>query len=518
MAISPFARRAIALVGLGVALPALALAIIGIILSLRIAGSVENDAHRYNSYVARQVGAAYEQELMDHLRLSITAAEGAARDGASDAELRAALDAERGEFAASEFVPVERLDGFMAITVEGLPLIYAPGEGRHAGEVFAGLLLNTEGDPLPRGVGGWWVNPREFLIEHLDEVMLERLPATPRLYGGFESMRRLSIALYAPDGTVLRRLRDPGGPETAGREPFEGPFESFSIEVVETADAPVGWTRKFLTIQIAFIALMTLAIVGATAFGLRHLIRQLELAQLKSGFVSNVTHELKTPIALIRLAVETLEMRRVRSLEEGEQFIRAIGRETLRLSQLVDNILDFARLEAGQRVFRFEELDIGQVVHDTLDSFRPRFEHLGFTVQESIPEDLPTVRGDTIALTHCVLNLLDNAMKYSRERREVKVAVAVRDRFVAVSVSDRGIGIAPRDQKRIFEKFVRVDTGLVHDIKGAGLGLSLVDQIVRAHEGRVELTSTPGEGSTFTLLLPIAGERSSVEPEQRTAS
>jgi signal transduction histidine kinase len=108
-------------------------------------------------------------------------------------------------------------------------------------------------------------------------------------------------------------------------------------------------------------------------------------------------------------------------------------------------------------------------------------------------------------LQHCLLNLLDNALKYSRERREVRVAAAARDGAVTLAVTDRGIGIAPADQKQVFEKFVRVETGLVHDVKGAGLGLSLVHQIVRAHGGRVELVSNPGEGSTFTIVLPRAG-------------
>jgi signal transduction histidine kinase len=265
---------------------------------------------------------------------------------------------------------------------------------------------------------------------------------------------------------------------------------------------------------------MALAIVLATAFGLRYTVRQLELAQIKAGFVSNVTHELKTPIALIRLSVETLEMRRVQSPEETDKFLRTIGRETLRLQQLVDNILDFARLEAGQRIFRFETLDVVEIVRDTVESFRPRLEHLGFQLDVRVPESLPPVRGDAVALSHCVLNLLDNALKYSKTRREVTVTAGERGEHVAISVSDRGMGIAQADQERIFEKFVRLETGLVHDVKGTGLGLSLVDQIVRAHGGRVELVSSPGEGSTFTIVLPQAGgaEAPRVEPRLQTGS
>jgi two-component system phosphate regulon sensor histidine kinase PhoR len=242
----------------------------------------------------------------------------------------------------------------------------------------------------------------------------------------------------------------------------------------------------------------------ATVFGLRYIIRQLELAQLKAGFVSNVTHELKTPIALIRLAVETLELGRVSNEEDSKRFIQSIGRETQRLSQLVDNILDFAKLEAGQRTLAMKPTSLNGVVEEALESFRPRFESLGFEVDTRLAPGLPQVQGDSRALSHCVLNLLDNAIKYSKERRRVLVETEATDEGVVVSVTDSGIGISSADQKRIFEKFVRVQTGLVHDVKGAGLGLSLVDQIMRAHGGRVTVSSTLGEGSTFSLILPAA--------------
>src|SRR6185436_7663811 len=126
---------------------------------------------------------------------------------------------------------------------------------------------------------------------------------------------------------------------------------------------------------------------------------------------------------------------------------------------LVDNILDFARLEAGKKVFQFSAVNVLDIVRDAVDSFRPRLEDQGFRLEVDLPADLPPVRGDGAALTQCVLNLLDNAMKYSKTRREMKVSVVARGELVAVSVSDRGIGISPRDQKSIFEKFVRIETG-----------------------------------------------------------
>lgn len=512
-------RRLVTIIGLGVALPALVLAGLGIYLTLRIARAVEDESARYNSYMALQVGEAFEQELMGVLRRSIIRAENLSRTGADPVAVQAAIESETGEFQGAHLVPLDDLDGFSLLIVESQPLLFAPGEGDRHGQYYVGLLLRGP-DGQVTGAGGWWMDPRGFLVRHLPAVTQDRLPSNPRLYGGFESTRRLSVTLFAGFGQVLARVREPGNLRTARTEPLAGPFEGCAVRVAATSSAPAVWTTRFVSLEITFIALMGMAIVLATAFGLRYTIRQLELAQIKAGFVSNVTHELKTPIALIRLAVETLEMRRVGSPEESERFLRSIGRETLRLQQLVDNILDFARLEAGQRVFRFEDVDLLAVVHETVESFRPRLEHQGFRLDLDLPPSLPAVRGDATALSHCLLNLLDNALKYSRTQREVGVAAAARDGTVAVSVTDRGIGIAPGDQRRIFEKFVRLDIGLVHDVKGAGLGLSLVDQIVRAHGGHVELESRPGEGSTFTLVLPRAGgaEASQADSRQRTGS
>jgi signal transduction histidine kinase len=514
-----FSRRVLTVIGLGVALPALLLAGLGIHLTLQIARAVEDESARYNSYMALQVGEAFEQDLMALLRRAIVPAENVARAGGDRRAVLDALASASGEFESPDFVPLDSLNGYSLIIVESQPLIFAPGEGRRAGRFFVGLLLRDAAGQVI-GAGGWWMNPREFLVRHLREVTQDLLPANPRLYGGFESTRKLSVTLVGPMGEDIARARQPGNTRTARIEPLAGPFEGYSVRVAGTSSAPAVLTTRFVALELTFIGLMGLAIVLATAFGLRYTIRQLELAQIKAGFVSNVTHELKTPIALIRLAVETLELRRVSSVEETDKFLRTIGRETLRLQQLVDNILDFARLEAGQRVFRFETLDLLAIVRDAVESFRPRFEHLGFKLELQLPESLPPVRGDAVAISHCVLNLLDNALKYSKERREVRVTAEDRGEWVAVTVADRGMGIAPADRKRIFEKFVRLETGLVHDVKGTGLGLSLVDQIVRAHGGRVELVSSPGEGSAFTIVLPRAGgaEASRIEPRQQTGS
>jgi signal transduction histidine kinase len=503
MMLSRFHRRVLLAIAMGVGLPALLLALLGVYLTFRISQSVINDTVRYNSYLGQQVAQAYEDELMDHLRRAIAPAENAARDGRSNEMVQAALAAEGQEFGGAHFVPVDDLAGYSLIMVEAIPMLYAPGGRGRPGQYFCGLLLrDPDGNVI--GAGGWWVDVGDFLLRHLETVLQERLPGNPRLYGGIELTRQVSIEVLDPDGQRVGRIRELSDLRTSRVDRLGGPFENYSVRVGVTGDAPVVWTGRFLALEVGFIGAMGLMIVLASLFGYRYTLRQLELAQLKAGFVSNVTHELKTPIAMIRLAVETLEMQRVQTREEAQKFLGIISRETQRLTQLVETILDFARLEAGQAAFRFAAVDVGGQVAEAVESLKPRLDHLGFTVQLDLAEDLPPVRADSNALNHCLLNLLDNAIKYSRERREITISARAREGAVAVSVADQGIGIAPGDRKRIFEKFVRVENGLVHDVRGAGLGLSLVDQIIRAHHGRIEVESTPGQGSTFTLLLPLA--------------
>jgi len=518
MATTRFNRRVLGIIGLGVALPAALLAALGVYLTLRISDAVHGQSARYNLYIAQQVSESFEQELLASLQRAIGPAEIAARNDQPMSEIMAALAANRGEFEAPFFVPLDELSGYDMLLVEHQPLVYALGPDPRASRWFAGLLLRDPNGQVV-GAGGWWLDPAKFLTTHLRPVFEERLPQNARMYGGIESTRGLSIQLTGPAGQGMMLSRDAGYERTAYAEPLTGPFAGYAVRVAATSNAPVVWADRFVTLLVVFISLMAVVLIGATFFGLRYTVRQLELAQIKSSFVANVSHELKTPIALIRLAVETLEMRRFSTPEDSEKFLHSISREAMRLNQLVDNILDFARLEAGKKVFQFTPVNLLDVVREAVESFRPRLEDQGFRLQVELPADLPMVRADAAALSQCVLNLLDNAMKYSKARREVKVTATVRTdeadapQAVAVSVSDRGIGISPRDQKSIFEKFVRIETGLVHDVKGAGLGLSLVDQIMRAHGGHIELRSTVGEGSTFTLVMPALRDARAVRPE-----
>src|SRR5438094_8377697 len=227
------------------------------------------------------------------------------------------------------------------------------------------------------------------------------------------------------------------------------------------------------------------------------------LARLKSDFVSNVSHELRTPLALIRLYAETLELGRITTKEKKHQYYRIIRKESERLTALINNILDFSRIEAGHKEYEFRETDIADLVRNTLDSYRYQIEQQGFALEESIDSDLPAVRVDQEAIARALVNLVNNALKYSQDEKYLGVKLYRDNGAVKLEVADKGIGIARRDQGKIFEKFYRAGDPLVHNTKGSGLGLSLVRHITEAHGGEIEVETYQGTGSKFIMCLTI---------------
>src|SRR5262249_15868574 len=193
---------------------------------------------------------------------------------------------------------------------------------------------------------------------------------------------------------------------------------------------------------------------------------------------------------------------RVPGAEKAKQYYRIINKESQRLTQLINNILDFSRIEAGAKQYHFVRTDVGRVVQEGLDAYRFPIERQGFTLEGEMAEDLPEGGIDPEALDQALLNLVNNAIKYSRSEKHIKLSVREENGRVLLAVTDKGIGVAKADQKKIFEKFYRAENSLVHETKGSGLGLALVQHIMDAHGGSVELESSPGKRSTFSLVRP----------------
>jgi signal transduction histidine kinase len=266
--------------------------------------------------------------------------------------------------------------------------------------------------------------------------------------------------------------------------------------------SPREMVRRQAMIFMAALALLLVVIAGGLVATYRLVRRESEIARLKSDFVANVSHDLKTPLALIRMFAETLEMDRVPDERRRREYYGVLTRESERLSRLIDNVLDFSRIESGGQRYQIAPGPVEPIVHEVIESFRHPLHQQGFTVDVTIEPDLPDVPLDGDAMKQALANLVDNAMKYSGDRRHVRVAARRDGAGVAVEVADDGIGVPLSERERIFEKFYRVGRSETQGRRGSGVGLALVKHIVEAHGGRVTVDGRPGEGSRFTLHLP----------------
>lgn len=254
-----------------------------------------------------------------------------------------------------------------------------------------------------------------------------------------------------------------------------------------------------------FLAIATILVFGVVVT-VRAITRELELARLKSDFVSTVSHEFKSPLTSILQLSEMLQTGRVVSEERRQWYYDVLVEQGARLSALVNNVLDLARIDEGRKEFRSECVDVGSLVREVVATARHRVGPEGFEVACQVEEPLPPVRGDAEAFRQAISNLLDNAVRYSGDARRVDVRVGGGEGIVTVEVEDRGVGI-PRDEvDRVFDRFHRGSSELIRSVRGSGLGLTLVKEIVDAHGGTVDVTSEVGEGSIFRITLPATGE------------
>ena len=375
--------------------------------------------------------------------------------------------------------------------------------------------ITTAFFPLPRVskdrlvIGG-----ATFDAEYLKEKFLpEMLDALIAYKLGEDGGNPLAMVVYAgdPDGdaghaskplAASARWTD-GKPEVSRNfaDVFTGLTLGIKFQGTSVAALGRSWVeRGFLTLGV-----LSLLLVGGLVLTYRSVSKEVALARLKSDFVSNVSHELRTPLALIRLYAETLELGRIKGQTKVEEYYRIIRTESERLTALINNILDFSRIEAGKKEYDFRQTDLAELVRNTLDTYRAQIDEHGFTFEQSIDSSIPPVLVDREAIARSLVNLVNNALKYSDSEKFLGVKLYRADNVLKLEVVDHGIGIARNEQAKVFEKFYRAGNLLVHNTKGSGLGLSLVRHIAQAHGGEVEVESTPGKGSKFTLTLPLEG-------------
>ena len=264
-------------------------------------------------------------------------------------------------------------------------------------------------------------------------------------------------------------------------------------------------------LQRSFYLIALFLVLCATLFGAyflwRDVGRELRMAEMRSQFIASVSHELKTPLTAIRIFAETLLMDRTKDPQAKREYLDTIVNESHRLTRLLNNVLDFSKIEKGKRTYRREPACLSEIVNAAVQATQYPLKQQDFHLNVRIDEELPDVRVDRDAIGQAILNLLSNAMKYSGESRRIDLLVQKRAGHIVIEVSDRGIGIDPAQQKRIFEKFYRVPSEENQRIPGTGLGLALVLHIVKAHDGHVEVRSVPGKGSTFSIHLPLENKQ-----------
>ncbi|MEX2273376.1 MAG: ATP-binding protein [Vicinamibacterales bacterium] len=373
--------------------------------------------------------------------------------------------------------------------------------------IVAALAAGDSSGLFEQITAGRWDLPADQAEYFLDRVAPGR---STSYLDQFHFARQLAAEFRAPGGLRAGELRDDS---VAGRRIFyrvESPDRIAGLVVSRPwAEAIRGDLERELGVADAgtsdirlyggAVALVSLLLLAGVVLLARDTSREARVNQLRAEFVSGVSHELKTPITLVRLYGETL-LRHDLPEEQRREFYRIITRESTRLGRLVDQILAFSRIERGDLHYELREGDVAPVVAGVLEDYRDWLEHAGFVVRPSVPESAPSIRFDPVAVSQALVNLLDNAAKYSGASREIGVRLDVKGPEVVIEVEDHGVGIAAHEQARIFDRFYRAAGRSGKG--GYGLGLFMVRHIMDVHGGRAEVDSEPGRGSRFRLVFP----------------
>jgi len=305
---------------------------------------------------------------------------------------------------------------------------------------------------------------------------------------------------------VLLGNKDQAAPPATITEFFEDNFPPWRVELFASKTGGLGLIE--LKNSYYFWTILTLIIVlifGAFLI-VRTISHEVEILRIKSDFVSSVSHEFKTPLTSIKALAERLKEGKVKDPSKAEQYFSVISQDTEKLTRLVKNILDFSKIEERKKEYEFEETDVGQLVAQQLENFRKDEIQKDLKIHAQIPKDIPHLFVDRDALSQVIINLLDNASKFSPDKKEIYVNVKSDAENVIIEIKDKGIGISQDDLNKIFDKFYQGKSTLRHSVTGTGLGLTLVKYIVEAHGGRISVESKVGQGSIFSLIFSIKGK------------
>lgn len=279
-------------------------------------------------------------------------------------------------------------------------------------------------------------------------------------------------------------------------------FPDYSLGIRTSGTTLQQLVRERTRANFLLLAGLDVVLIIGVVLVFRNLKKEVDLAQNKADFVSNVSHEIRTPLALISMFAETLEMDRVPTEEKKKEYYQIISKETQRLSGIVNKILNFSQTEANKKHFHFESLHIDTEINGILSTYQFHLKNKGFEYTYSPAGDV-WVYADREALIEIIINLIDNAIKYSEDKKRIEINTGVEGTFGYIALRDYGVGISKQDQKHIFDKFYRVSSGNLAKSRGTGLGLSLVKQLIEAQGGKITVQSEPGKGSQFKVYFPL---------------
>lgn len=280
-------------------------------------------------------------------------------------------------------------------------------------------------------------------------------------------------------------------------------FPEYSVGIKLIGKTLNDLVKKRVQTVVLLVIIFNVLIIFGIWLLYHNIKREIELAKIKSDFVSNVSHELRTPLAMISMYSETLLLDRVKNDEKRKEYYEIINQETTRLNGIVNNILNFSRIENKKRRYTFSVSNLNEIVEEVLKVYKYELLNKGFTYKFSALQNVKLISVDRDAVKDAIINLISNAIKYSDQHKEIEIIIGEDSKHLFIEIADKGIGISEKDQKLIFDKFYRVTDGnLAYKAQGSGLGLSIVKHIVDAHNGKIEIESSLNQGSRFKLFFP----------------